>query len=71
MFLCGAGDTLRTHHRIRNPVMRYILYLNDLYHSDSRDLTVIMATVRSAVQRDWCVGVRIEKRVTAVLAVAI
>jgi hypothetical protein len=42
--------------------MRFVLFLNGAWHSESRELPAIMATVRAAIMRDWCCAVRIEKR---------
>jgi hypothetical protein len=47
--------------------MKYTLYLNGMWSSESIDLTHIMAVIRAAMARDWCTIVRIEKRVSATL----
>jgi hypothetical protein len=42
--------------------MRFILYLNNAWALESRDMLVIIAAVRGALVRDWTTTVRIDRR---------
>jgi hypothetical protein len=47
-----------------NKDMKYILYINNAWAAENKDLSRIMAIVRTALVNDWCAVIQIKKRVS-------